>query len=207
MTPRSDGSSPGWPPAASAPARTARRANAAQPVAEGTLVAQGVPTRAGRSPLRHRRVFTHRLQAHRAEHCQGRLNRRRGGAGQGRRATCNGGSTSNPAASRRSRNSRQACAFAVPVAVYHCKCSHSVAANSRRPNPGSHATVWRIPAISSTLNTRPQWTQGPGPITPIAIPRPNGRPTTLPLILPESPRGVYPLVRTLTFSNPRQPAP
>ncbi|EXI75937.1 MAG: hypothetical protein AW07_00865 [Candidatus Accumulibacter sp. SK-11] len=75
---------------------------------------------------------------------RGDVERRRGdGLGVGR--------TSRPAACKRCRNSRQAPVFAVPVSVTQPRCSHSVAANSWRANPGSHATVTQTSATSCAL--------------------------------------------------------
>jgi hypothetical protein len=77
------------------------------------------------------------------------------GTRRGRPAGRTAGSSSNPAASRRTSNFPRASSFGVPVSVYQSRCSHSVAASSWRANPGSHATVARMAAISSALNARP----------------------------------------------------
>jgi hypothetical protein len=61
-----------------------------------------------------------------------------------------------------------------------------LAANSLRANPGSHATVARMAAISSALNTRPLWTHGPRSIVPIAHSPAETQTECAPLILPET---------------------
>ncbi|MBK7956471.1 MAG: hypothetical protein IPK02_22430 [Candidatus Accumulibacter sp.] len=157
--------SAGQQDAAQAP--VARQDEVAQAVAEGPLETQRVPARHQRIPLRpHGRVANHFQEtgasADRAQCSRGSATgstaaagavERRGGEGR------SAGSASNPATRKRSRNSRQAWIFGVPDRVNQARCSQSVAANSWRGNPGSHATVAQRSAISAALNSRPQCTQ------------------------------------------------
>ncbi|HCN68710.1 MAG TPA: hypothetical protein DIT03_10680 [Candidatus Accumulibacter sp.] len=120
---------------------------------------------ADRGQRRQRAVHGGFLDQRPDETARGGVERRRGdGLGVGR--------TSRPAACKRFRNSRQASIFAVPVSVTQPRCSHSVAANSWRANPGSHATVAQTSATSCALNSRPLCTQLLDVITSIAEPSP-----------------------------------